>query len=362
MNNNAHKKTEGIGYISENTLGVNIHSCLAVTTDGLVLGLLDQTSYNRIQGKDDSRSHESKKVRTLEEKESFRWVQTLGTSTTALPDTIKVITVCDREGDMYELLHATETGGHLFLIRVAQNRLTVNNRQVLDMIRREHCKGKVEITIPRDSRSNVKEREAIVQLRYDRFEIKRPQILKKNKALAASLGVWVIYAKEENPPHGVEPIEWFLMTNEPVQTVEMAYERIYYYTQRWKIEQFHYVLKSGCAVEKLQERSIDKTTLLVLMYSIISVVIMNMTYVARIHPDKPCTLFFETDEWQVLYCTTNKTKKAPKRPYTIQKAVTYLGLLGGPKRAPSDGPPGLKTVWIGLSTLNTLLAYREWLM
>ena len=106
----------------------------------------------------------------------------------------------------------------------------------------------------------------------------------------------------------------------------------------------------------------DKITLLVLMYSVIAVVIMNMTYIARIHPEEPCTIFFEEDEWRVLYRAANKTKKSPKKPYSIQEAVTYLGWLGGPKRAPSDGPPGVKTVWIGLSTLNTLLAYREWLL
>jgi hypothetical protein len=152
------------------------------------------------------------------------------------------------------------------------------------------------------------------------------------------------------------------MTNEPLETAEAAYERVYYYTQRWKIERFHYVLKSGCTVEKLQERSVDKTTLLVLMYSVIAVMIMNLTYIARIAPEKPCTIFFEEDEWKMLYCTANKTKKAPKKPYSIQEAVTYLGWLGGPKRAPSDGPPGLKTIWVGLSTLNTLLAYRDWMI
>ena len=361
LNYNTHEKTEGIGYISENTLGVNIHSCLAATTEGLVLGLLGQTFYNRTQPKDSSRSHESKKVRTLEEKESYRWVQMVETSTAGLPEGVKVITVCDREGDMYELLDAAETSGQLFLIRIAQNRLTVENKRILDTIRKKHCMGKVKTTIPRDSRKNLKERESVLQIRYGRFEIKRPKILDKNKTLESSLEVYVVHAKEENPPKGVEPIEWFLMTNEPVETVEAAYDRIFYYTQRWKIERFHYVLKSGCAVEKLQERSMDKTTLLVLMYSVIAVMIMNMTYIARICPEEPCTIFFEEEEWKVLYCTANKTKKAPRKPYSIKEAVTYLGRLGGPKRAPSDGPPGLKTVWMGFMTLNTLLAYREWM-
>jgi len=361
LNYNTHGKTEGIGYISDKTLGVNIHSCLAATTDGLVLGLLDQMSYNRMQAKDGTRSHESKKTRALEEKESFRWVKSIETSNACLPETVKVLTVCDREGDMYELLDAAESGGHLFLIRAAQNRMTVDNIKILDAIRKKRCAGRVETTIPRDSRRNLKERDSVLRIRYDNFEIKRPKILNKNKLLKDSIAVWVIHAKEENPPKGVEPAEWFLMTNEPVETAGTAYERVCYYTQRWKIEQFHYVLKSGCAVEKLQERSIDKTTLLVLMYSVIAVVVMNMTYTARIHPDEPCTVFFEEDEWRVLYCAANKTKKAPKKPCTIQEAIIYLGCLGGPKRAPSDGPPGVKTVWVGLSTLNTLLAYREWL-
>jgi hypothetical protein len=73
VNYNTHLKTEGIGYISDKTMGVNVHSCLAVSTDGLVLGILDQSSYNRSGAKDDSASHESKKVRPIEEKESLRW-------------------------------------------------------------------------------------------------------------------------------------------------------------------------------------------------------------------------------------------------------------------------------------------------
>ena len=362
LNYNNQEKMEGIGYISDKTLGVNIHSCLAVTADGLTLGLLDQTSYNREQAKDDSRTHDSKKTRELEEKESYRWVQTFETSTADLPEGVKVITVCDREGDMYELLDAVESKGHFFLIRVAQNRMTTDNRRILDEIRKKRCMGRIELPLPRDSRNNVKERNGTLQIRYDRFDIKRPKILNKNKALQASIEVWVVYAKEENPPKGLEPIEWFLLTNEPIENVETAYERVCYYAHRWKIERFHYVLKSGCKVEKLQERNMNKTTLLVLMYSIIAVLILNLTYIARIHPNVSCTVFFEEDEWQVLYCAANKTKKVPQKPYSIQEAVTYLGWLGGPKTAPSDGPPGVKTIWVGLDKLNTLLVHREWLV
>jgi hypothetical protein len=366
LNYTTQTKMEGIGYISGNTLGVNIHSCLAVTEDGLVLGVLAQSSYNRTQPHNNERTHDSKKVRALEDKESFRWIQTLGGSTVNVPLGVHIVTVCDREGDMYELFDEAERAGQAFLIRIAQNRKTVENKKIMDEIRAKPCLGRVKTKIPRDSRAGVKEREATLQIRYADFEVKRPNILNKNKGLKETQKVNVIYVREEQQGKAGEaaefdPVEWFLITNEPVENTETAYEKAVWYMQRWKIERFHYVLKSGCAVEKLQERSMEKTTTLVLMYSIIAAAVMNITYIARVHPQLLCTVCFEEDEWKVLYCTANKTKKPPEKPYTIAEAVTYLSWLGGPKRAPSDGPPGVKTIWIGLNKLNTLLTYREWL-
>jgi hypothetical protein len=51
-------------------------------------------------------------------------------------------------------------------------------------------------------------------------------------------------------------------------------------------------------------------------------------------------------ETAVLRCEQNE--KAPDKANTIKKAVDYVSWLGGPKRASSDGPPGVKTVWTGL--------------
>jgi hypothetical protein len=149
------------------------------------------------------------------------------------------------------------------------------------------------------------------------------------------------------------------MTSEVVESCQAAYELVGYYIQRWKIERFHYVLKSGCEIEELQERNMEKMKALILMYSVTAVFIMNLTYIARIHPELSCTILFEDEEWKILYCAAHRTKKVPDKPYTIKEAVDYVGWLGGPKRAPSDGPPGVKTIWAGLQKLYTLLDYRE---
>jgi hypothetical protein len=95
------------------------------------------------------------------------------------------------------------------------------------------------------------------------------------------------------------------------------------------------VLKSGCGIEKLQERSIEKTMAFIMMYSIIAVMILNMTYTARLTPEAPCSVLLGEAEWKLLYCVANKEKQEPKKPNLMKEAVKYLGWLGGPKRAPS---------------------------
>ena len=80
--------------------------------------------------------------------------------------------------------------------------MTMDSQKILDAVRKKRCTGTVEITIPRDSRRNMKERDGVLQMRYGHFEIKRLQRLNKNKPLKDSVGVWGVHAKEMHPPKG----------------------------------------------------------------------------------------------------------------------------------------------------------------
>jgi hypothetical protein len=162
--------------------------------------------------------------------------------------------------------------------------------------------------------------------------------------------------KEEKPPKGLEPAARFLMACEEVDSCEQALGKVRYYVQRWKTERLRHVLKSGCATEKLQERDMEKTKTLILTYSVIAVFILNLTCIARVNPELPRGILFDEDEWKVLYCAANRRKEAPEKPYTAGEAVEYTG---GPGRVPSDGPPGVKTIWRGLQKFCTLYGYRE---
>ncbi|MDR2797953.1 MAG: hypothetical protein LBB80_06385 [Treponema sp.] len=95
--------------------------------------------------------------------------------------------------------------------------------------------------------------------------------------------------------------------------------RVGYYLPRWKLEGFHEVLTSGCGIEQLRERSIDKRTTLILMYSIIALMILNMT------PEVPCSLLWGEGAWRLLYCCiANTVKKEPQKPYTVKEATETL--------------------------------------
>jgi hypothetical protein len=116
--------------------------------------------------------------------------------------------------------------GRLFLIRVIQNRLTAGSGKILDEIRKTAVQGRVTAHIGRDSRRNIKGRDVALAMRFALYTIKKPQTLNKNTELSQSITANVIYVKEENPPQGFEPTGWFLMTNDEVNTLEQAFEKV----------------------------------------------------------------------------------------------------------------------------------------
>ena len=82
---------------------------------------------------------------------------------------------------------------------------------------------------------------------------------------------------------------------------------------------------------------------------------MILTHLARTQPNTSCEVEFETEEWSTLYKVVKKTKTLPEKPPTILEAVVMLAKLGGFLARKSDGFPGVKVIWRGLSALNNIL-------
>ena len=219
---------------------------------------------------------------------------------------------------------------------------------MLSRLRKTDADAVVTVNIPRDSRANKPPRQAQMEVAGLTVTIKKPFTV-KSENVPEKLTLNLVRITEINTTAD-DKIEWILATNRPIETVDDKLEVVAFYVQRWKIERFHFVLKSGCKVEEIQQRTYERMKPILLIYSVIAMFVLTITYIGRIFPNTLCNAFFDDDEWKILYTLVNN-KPAPDEPYTMEDAVKYVGELGGYKRAPSDGPPGLKVIWKGLTEL-----------
>ena len=361
LNYATHKKTKGLGDFGAgpDDKGLIVHSALAVTPNGIALGLLDQEIWTRNPEERGKRTE--KRQKPIEEKESYKWIRSMDRSQTGVPKGIRLVHVGDREADVYEFFDHAIANEQDVLVRIVQNRITTEACKLFDQVKQEAPAGQIVVLIPRDTRRNLPEREATLEIRYSKVHVRAPHNLPKKFVENKTVTLSIVHVQEINSPEGVEPIEWYLATSMDIANLDEAVEKVTWYIHRWKIERFHYILKSGCEIEKLQNRTAERIQKLILVYSIISARILGMTYMARQCPEEPCTLFLEEDEWKVLYCIANRTSTAPQTAPTIKEAVSYLAKLGGFLGRKGDGEPGVKVIWKGLNELNTVIKHYKYL-
>jgi hypothetical protein len=168
------------------------------------------------------------------------------------------------------------------------------------------------------------------------------------------LELQLVSARETNAPEGVEPLNWQLITNLAVPDYEAARTCLAWYSRRGLIEMFHYTLKSGCAIEKLQADTAECLKKQAAIYSAIAIKIMHATYLARTEPEASCEAFLTQLEWKVLYCAAKNVKTPPKKPPTAYEAVIMIAKLGGFSGYKSSGFPGVKVIWWGMTKLNIM--------
>ncbi|HEY0736080.1 MAG TPA: IS4 family transposase [Herpetosiphonaceae bacterium] len=349
-----HPATQDVGYLDHpKRRGLKVHSALAATIDGVPLGLLHQAVWRRDPaqvGKKHTRSQ-----RTTAEKESQRWLTAFQVTQAALPQTTQVITIADREADLYDLFAAPRLATHQLLIRAAYNR-TVQHaaHRLWEASHQSPVLGTLTTTLPRGDDRPA--RSATLQIRATTLGIQPPQN-RTARANLATIPLQVVLVTEVAPPAGVKAVEWLLMTTLPVDTLEDAIQVIDWYRLRWLIERYHYVLKSGCQVEKLQLETAAALERALATYCIVAWRLLWLTYEARQRPDAPCTEVLAPHEWQALYCTIHRTPSAPiDAPPPLSQAVRWIAQLGGLLGRRGDGEPGVKVIWRGLRRLDDIVA------
>ncbi len=348
-----HRATEGLGPTGAPGLsGFFLHTALCLEPDGGVpLGLVDWHWWARDKG---SGEQDKRKDRAIKDKESSRWLETLTRSTAALPPGIRTLTVADRESDIFEFFdHARSLGRHV-LLRANHDRSVVvagEAKHLWDAALAAESLGIVSFTVPRDK--GRPERQAIASMHVATIEVRPPAHLASQRL--APVPLRAILLQEIDAPADQVPVQWLLLTTLPVATLEQAHQCVIWYTYRWRIERFHFVLKSGGNYERLQLQTADRLWRALAIYLVVAWRVLYIDLVARTRPTDPCTTFLTDDEWKVLCCHRLKTDVPPPQPPDVRTAVRWIAMLGGFLGRKGDGEPGVKTLWRGFRRLQDLV-------
>lgn len=329
--------------------GLLMHSSLVVTLEGLPLGLAAVKFWTRkkFKGTNALRGKVNATRMPIEKKESFRWVENLTQATTLLGDPGRCVHVGDRESDIYELFCAAHEAGTFFLVRTCVDRLAEDGQvTIAEEMGRRPVQGVHKIDV-RDKKGNL--RQAKLQIRIGRMMVLPP--LGKQKRYPA-LPLTVIYAQEVNPPRGEDPIEWKLVTNLPVESLDDAVEKLQWYAMRWKIETFHKILKSGCKAEESKLRSADRLTNLLAIYCILAWRVFWLCMMNRATPEAPASVALTDTECRILDHIFKVQRRL--RENSVSHYILFIARLGGYLARAHDSPPGNMVLWRGFARLTDI--------
>lgn len=343
------RTVQGLGPIGNGVgQGLLQHSTLAIDPKGRLIGVLHQIWRLRVPAPEgETRAESLQRPRESDYwPESVRAVGSLGATT-------RIIHVTDRGGDEFETMIACREQENVgFLIRAQQDRC-VNGRtdKLWSFLAKQPVAGYRDVPI--ESGTAHERRIARVSIRYAHVSLDPPQ---KDPRFHEPIPVWVVYAREEHPPVGVDGIEWMLLTSEAVTTLADAEERIDGYGLRWIIEEFHKAEKTGCRLETVQLKTAEAIERWAALVAITAVRLIQMRDLAQgavaDRGDDPSS---PANQPQVLQAVVPRTwllivaKLAKCDPMALTPRQFWLTTAkrGGYLGRKSDGPPGWLTIWRG---------------
>ena len=357
-------QTQGLGAIGSNQTGavargLHLHATLAVNPEGTPLGVL-RAGFDA-PAPADPEAHARK---PREERKSFRWIEGLRDCAEAareLPDT-RVVCAMDREADFLDLF--VERREHAptveLLVRAKVDRVLGQDtdddgnqvsRRLFDTMRNARVRGACTVEVKRQS-ARAK---ASKQARKPKRPARLAEMTLRHEPVAlpcpgaAPVELWVVHAREEQPPANTKPLEWFVLTTLPVTGVDDARRILHYYALRWRIEDYFRILKSGCKVEELQHHTAERLERAIAINMVVGWRIQLMLRLGREMPELPPELLFSDIELRVLATFARSRNLDP--PSHLGETVQLLARLGGWLGRTRD-PPGAQLLWYGHAQLT----------
>lgn len=346
-------------------LGFFIHPSFVLDSQTLQpYGFSDIKIWNRTLEESKKDHSHQKKMLSIEEKESYKWIESSLNTKKVLEKANEIIIIQDREGDIYEQFCLVPDPRTHLLVRAKSNRVLQGKQKLFKHLSDQPLQGTYTFDLEGDKRRGIKRRTATIEVRFTEVTISGNQYT--NKKLPEKIALYAIEAKEvgENIEN---PILWRLLTTKKVENFETALLCIEWYTCRWIIEEVFRILKKEGfnieASELSQGKAVRKLTLMMLE-TIIKLFIMQIAYETE-EETEPRSCFSEQEieclniQIQQLEGKTEKLKN-PYKSSDLKRYIWAIARLGGWKGYLSERKPGITTLWIGLQKFSAIM--QGWML
>jgi hypothetical protein len=350
----------GLTALAHDRQGFWLHAALAVSADGqrAPLGLLALAPYVRPVRAGTPTDAGARFADP--DKESRWWADGVAAVRARMAPAANVIHVMDRGGDSYELFAALLAHGDRFVIRLTQDRRVLTDAgpgHLHDSVLWETALGEREVALsPRHvGRRSPKSRQqhpprtgraATLQCAARALTLQRPRG-HAHAHLPATVSVHVIVVSEPTPPPGEPPVEWRLITTEPISTAADVWRVVDAYRTRWLIEEWFKALKTGCAFEKRQLASYQTLQIALALLAPIAWQLLLMRHLARAVADAPAHIVVTAR--QVALLRALPSGRALSDHPTIREVLLAIAKLGGHLR--QNGEPGWLVLGRGMQKL-----------
>ncbi len=348
-----HSIKDDLGHVGRGKAqrGMLAHSILLFSPEEKnVVGLIEQLRWSRDMSKIGQREQHA--TRPYEEKESVKWQTASESMAQRLQSKMAdVISVCDREADIYEYLLYKLNAQQRFVVRSMQSRCIEESEDKLYQFASElQSAGQKQLNIAQ--KGGRKARTATLDITYAPISVKVPA----NKK-GQSLPMYYVGCCERSGQD--KPLSWHLLTSEPVTNKEQALNIISYYENRWLVEEYHKVWKSdGTDIESLRLQSKDNMERLVTISGFIATRVLQLKFANMQAGDVSCEQVLSTKAWKLLWLK-RVGSELPKEAPNMRWAYQELARLGGWKDTKRTGKASVKVIWQGWLKLQTTLEGYE---
>jgi hypothetical protein len=351
-----HGVKEELGYITSadspnSAKGFLVHTVILYDPEkSKTLGIIDQNRW--VRRSSEYGKHHIRKKRPYEEKESFKWEDASNRLALRMGDDLKkVISVCDREADIFAYLAYKVEKDQRFIVRAAQDRAICdeNGVHISDVMMDSKVLGSFEVTVTQKGGRDA--RKAFVELRACRVRIGAPKD-KKTKH-GESIEVNVVTATEVSPPKEQKGFSWVLLTTEEIVNFENVRKIVRYYEKRWLIEEFHKCWKSGVKVENMRMQSADNLERMVTILAPIAIRLLQLREnLDQGGEEKSCLEALNEDEFLVLWRSIENKKKVPAKKPSLNWAYRAVAKLAGWNDSKRTGKACWSKLWEGWYLLS----------